>query len=199
MTKNTLRKILHEAIKLDVEKGDVILTGRFKNKRRIVKTIGTDRFGQPTINGKSILKFKIEKHMPKNKMSAKTREEMNEMKLLRKTIRRMLLEQDDYIEKLNTMYASPDPDTHAQADELVEALYGDNPPPTLRRYGAYDSYMGDTLEDCLTKEEARTYHQRNDDWYPANTDGKPNTDPEYDPEYRQYAYISRAHMKFLRV
>ena len=92
MTKNTLRKILHEAIQLDVEKGDVILTGRFKNKRRIVKTIGTDRFGQPTINGKSILKFKIEKHMPKNKMSAKTREEMNEMRGLRKAIRAIILE-----------------------------------------------------------------------------------------------------------
>lgn len=97
----TLRKILKEAIQLDVEKGDIILTGRFKNKRRVVKTIGTDRFGQPTINGKSILKFKIEKHMPKNKMSAKTREEMNEvkrrkhMKELRKTIRQILLETTD--------------------------------------------------------------------------------------------------------
>ena len=94
-----LRKIIQEVIKLDVEKGDVILTGRFKNKRRIVKSIGTDRFGQPTINGKSILKFKIEKHMPKNKMSAKTREEMNEMKQLRKAIRGILLEFIIYSQK----------------------------------------------------------------------------------------------------
>ena len=104
-----LRKILHEAIKLDVEKGDVILTGRFKNKRRIVKTIGTDRFGQPTINGKSILKFKIEKHMPKNKMSAKTREEMNEMKGLRKAIRAIILE------------------SQANEDKIIKLLIKDGP------------------------------------------------------------------------
>ena len=122
MTKNTLRKILHEAIKLDVEKGDVILTGRFKNKRRIVKTIGTDRFGQPTINGKSILKFKIEKHMPKNKMSAKTREEMNEMKLLRDTIRGILLESADHYQKLITMFASKDLENIRSAVELGIAM-----------------------------------------------------------------------------
>ena len=120
------------------------------------------------------------------------------MKHLRSTIRRILLEQDDYLEKLNVMYASPDIETHIQADELVDALYGDNPPEELRRYGVYDSYMGDTLEDCLTKEEARTWWRRNEDWYPANSDGEPNTEPQYDSDHKQYAYIHRSHMKFLR-
>ena len=120
------------------------------------------------------------------------------MRHLRRTIRRILLEQDEYIEKLNRMYASPDEETHIQADELVDALYGDNPPASLRRYGAYDSYLGDTEEDGLTKEEARTWHHRNRDWYPANTDGNPSTEPEYDPVYRQYAYIHRSQMKFMR-
>lgn len=117
-----LKRILHEAIKLDVEKGDVILTGRFKNKRKIVKTIGTDRFGQPTINGKSILKFKIEKHMPKNKMSAKTREEMNEMNNLRKTIRRILLENVDHYDKLAKLICSEDFGNINQAFELASAI-----------------------------------------------------------------------------
>ena len=122
--KNTLRKILYEAIKLDVEKGDVILTGRFKNKRRIVKTIGTDRFGQPTINGKSILKFKIEKHMPKNKQSAKTRKEMNEMneKTLRRAIRSLLLESNErYYEKLAMLFNGGIGDIK-QAMELADAI-----------------------------------------------------------------------------
>ena len=48
-------------IKIDVEIGDIIYGGRFKNKKTVVKTIGTDENGQPTINGKTILKFKIKK------------------------------------------------------------------------------------------------------------------------------------------
>ena len=37
--------------------------------------MGKDEYGHPTINGKSILKFKIEKLLPKNKQSKKTQEE----------------------------------------------------------------------------------------------------------------------------
>ena len=55
------------AVTIDLQVGDVILTGRFKNKREIVKTIGVDKLGQPTVNGKPMLKFRIEKAMPKEK------------------------------------------------------------------------------------------------------------------------------------
>lgn len=65
---------------LDIEEGDVILTGRFKNKRTIVKKIGTDDLGQPTINGMKALNFRIEKLMPKSKWSKKTLEELEEEK-----------------------------------------------------------------------------------------------------------------------
>jgi len=73
-----IRKILLESIPLDIKVGDVILTGKFKNKRKIVKSIGKDKYGQPTINGKSILKFKIEKQLPKNKWSAKSKAELKD-------------------------------------------------------------------------------------------------------------------------
>lgn len=63
-------------IKLDINIGDIVLGGKFKNKRIEVKTIGKDELGQPTINGKSILKFRIEKLMPKDKQSKKTRESL---------------------------------------------------------------------------------------------------------------------------
>ena len=56
-----LRKLIRETIELDISIGDEILTGRFKNKKVIVKNIGKDAQNQPTINGKSILKFKIKK------------------------------------------------------------------------------------------------------------------------------------------
>ncbi len=60
---------------MDIDVGDVVLTGKFKNRRTVVKEIGKDEYGHPTINGKSILKFKIEKLLPKDKQSKKTQEE----------------------------------------------------------------------------------------------------------------------------
>ena len=48
-------------IKIDVEVGSIILMGKFKNKRTIVKTIGTDDWGMPTINGKKACNFRIAK------------------------------------------------------------------------------------------------------------------------------------------
>ena len=49
---------------IDINIGDTILAGRFKNKRITVKEFGVDEKGQPTINGRPILKFRIEKIMP---------------------------------------------------------------------------------------------------------------------------------------
>ena len=59
-------------IKLDINIGDILLSGRYKNKRIVVKKIGKDDLGQPTINGDPILKFRIEKHLPNDKKSKKT-------------------------------------------------------------------------------------------------------------------------------
>lgn len=54
-------------IKLDINIGDYILVGRFKNKRIEVKEIGVDEHGGPTVNGRSILKIRIEKLMKTKK------------------------------------------------------------------------------------------------------------------------------------
>ena len=69
------RRFLKEDIKLDIKVGDVLLGGRFKNKRILVKEIGVDDKGQPTINGRPILKFRIEKLLPDDLKSKKTKEE----------------------------------------------------------------------------------------------------------------------------
>jgi len=66
------------ALTLDINKGDILLGGRFKNQRTVVKRIATDELGQPTINGKKLLTFRIEKKLPKNKQSRKTQEDNNE-------------------------------------------------------------------------------------------------------------------------
>ena len=55
------QQIMKEAIKLDVSVGDTILTGRFKNKKVKVKSIGKDEHGMPTINGKKITTFRMAK------------------------------------------------------------------------------------------------------------------------------------------
>jgi len=121
LLREKIRKLLAEAISLDVKQGDVILTGRFKNKRRIVKTIGTDKFGQPTINGKSILKFKIEKNMPKKKWSAKSRAELKEVrKLVRTIIQESMETESPYISKIK-MLGEQDP---MQAFFIASSLPG---------------------------------------------------------------------------
>jgi hypothetical protein len=48
-------------IRLDIKVGDVILMGRFKNKKVTVKTIGQDEHGMPTVNGKPICTFRYKK------------------------------------------------------------------------------------------------------------------------------------------
>ena len=75
ITKRQLRKVIREALSLDIKPGDVILTGKFKNKRTVVKEIGEDEYGHPTVNGKSILKFKIEKLLPEDQWSKETKAE----------------------------------------------------------------------------------------------------------------------------
>lgn len=54
-------------IELDISVGDTLLTGKFRNHKTVVKKIGVDENGSPTINDKSILNCRIEKLMPKKK------------------------------------------------------------------------------------------------------------------------------------
>jgi len=51
-------------IQLPIEIGDIILTGKFRNKRVVVKEIGADEHNLPTVNGRGILKIRIAKLMP---------------------------------------------------------------------------------------------------------------------------------------
>ena len=81
-TRTNLHKLLEfllpslkEEIKLDISLGDIVLGGKWKNKRMVVKSIGKDELGQPTVNGKNLLTMRIEKDLPKEKQSKQTREE----------------------------------------------------------------------------------------------------------------------------
>jgi hypothetical protein len=57
----SLKEYINEEIKLNVKVGDQILMGKFKNKKVIVKSIGKDEWGMPTINGKKVVTFRIPK------------------------------------------------------------------------------------------------------------------------------------------
>lgn len=48
-------------IQIPIEIGDVILRGKFRNKKVVVKSIGVDEYGAPTVNGKSILSIRLTK------------------------------------------------------------------------------------------------------------------------------------------
>jgi len=54
-----------EGIFVPLKVGDIIYTGRFRNKKTTVKTIGFDEYGMPTVNGKRVLNFRTTP--PKNK------------------------------------------------------------------------------------------------------------------------------------
>jgi len=53
------KQIYNEDVNVDVDKGDEVLMGKFKNKKVTVKDIGTDSHGMPTINGKQATTFRI--------------------------------------------------------------------------------------------------------------------------------------------
>ena len=59
-----LKKVSYE---IDLKVGDVVLTGRFKNVKSIVKGFGTGKKGQPTVittKGEfPMFKFRIQKFM----------------------------------------------------------------------------------------------------------------------------------------
>ena len=54
---------MDEDITIPVNVGDTILTGRFKNKKTKVKSIGKDEHGMPTINGRKVATFRIHKQV----------------------------------------------------------------------------------------------------------------------------------------
>jgi len=53
------KRIYNEDINIDVDKGDEVLMGKFKNKKVVVKDIGKDDYGMPTINGKKATTFRL--------------------------------------------------------------------------------------------------------------------------------------------
>jgi len=115
-------------VNIDLDIGDIVLGGKFKNKRMKVKTIGTDDLGQPTINGRSLLKFRIEKKMPRDKWSAKSKKDSEKkMKITEKQLRNLvsqtLNESSDRSYKM-THRSAPMPVKSRASAEFVALIKG---------------------------------------------------------------------------
>jgi len=67
-------------ITIDVEIGDIILTGKFRNRKMVVKTISKDEHGMPTINGKKACNFRIAKEQKMESKIPKLKEMIKELK-----------------------------------------------------------------------------------------------------------------------
>ena len=61
LTEWLVKPYLNESVDLPIEIGDVVLMGRFKNKRVKVKSITYNEKGDLQINGRPALKFRIPK------------------------------------------------------------------------------------------------------------------------------------------
>ena len=61
---------LNEDINIPVNVGDTVYMGRFKNKKTVIKEIGEDETGMPTINKKKVVTFRV-KPPKKTKFSGK--------------------------------------------------------------------------------------------------------------------------------
>jgi len=75
---------MNENINIDVKVGDVILTGKFKNKKTVIKTIGKDEHGMPTINGRKACNFRIAKKEKAVKESVNPRSDKNYYEIAKK-------------------------------------------------------------------------------------------------------------------
>mgnify|MGYP003111414403 CR=1 FL=1 len=75
LTEWLIKPFITEDIEIPVKVGDTILTGRFKNKKTVVKSIRKDVHGMPTINGKQATTFRLNKKDSRKIINAKKRKD----------------------------------------------------------------------------------------------------------------------------
>ena len=63
LTEWLVKPLITEDINIPVNIGDTILVGKFKNKKMKIKSIGKDKHGMPTINGRKATTFRIHKRV----------------------------------------------------------------------------------------------------------------------------------------
>jgi len=133
ITKRQLEDFIYETLELDLDIGDVILTGKFKNKRKVVKDLGNDDLNQPTVNGMKVLNFRIEKLMPKEKWSKKSKEALefaekaamigeSKMRITKKQLRRIIKEEMNRLSEVTDFASLTGPDSPLVVSSYMKTM-----------------------------------------------------------------------------
>jgi len=125
-------------IKLPISIGDTILTGKFRNKKTVVKHIGKNELGLPTVNGKVIVNYRYyTEPEPEQVKEHKTIMKVSQFKnLIREEVKSVIKEDRTRLAPLNS----------AQ-ENLLKALYL----VTKKHYGSLsDQEIINTLSHLTT-------------------------------------------------
>ena len=78
----------------------------------------------------------------------------------------------------------------AQLYEMVELLYGDQIPSTLKLWDAANAWEGEILNnpEFMTQEQARTLHLRDPSYFPVDEDNNPIDEPAL-PSWSNSTYL----------
>ena len=87
----------------------------------------------------------------------------------------------------------------AQLYEMVELLYGDQIPPTLKLWDAANAWEGEILNnpEFMTQEQARTLHLRDPSYFPVDEDNNPIEEPTL-PTWSNSTYLYDQKVDFKR-
>jgi len=87
----------------------------------------------------------------------------------------------------------------AQLYEMVELLYGDQIPPTLKLWDAANAWQGEILNnpEFMTQEQARTLHLRDPSYFPVDEDNNPIDEPTL-PSWSNSTYLYDQKVDFKR-
>lgn len=116
-------KRFNEVIKVPIKVGDIILGGRFKNKKVLVKKIGKNDKGDITINDKPLLKYRILKE--------------SKVSIFSQNVRRLI---PKYIELISNEYHKLELKDVLLNGDLVQISYYHN---TLEETGGDPLYDGE--------------------------------------------------------
>jgi len=111
------------------------------------------------------------------------------MKYLRRYIRNTLVRKlsesmdSEEVANLNMMLdnadqAYDDGEAWEQVYELIDTIYGDEPPPELKIWGAADMEDGTILAHRLTMKQAMSYHLKNPNYVPCDENGVETNSPQ---------------------
>jgi len=121
-----LKDILTEKYEIDLEVGDTILRGKFKNKPVVVKDFGFDDKGQPTINGKKMLSFRIKKLMPKKESMSESKRDPASIKKEYKNLKKQSISwlRQEW-SRMNRVGNPKSLDKEGLVSDIIRAYHGD--------------------------------------------------------------------------